>query len=46
LGQPLVRELFETPFNGTYWLDNGDTISIIEITDDKISYILNKVEAC
>jgi len=46
LGQPLVRELFETPSNGTYWLDNGDSISIIEITDDKINYILNKVEAC
>jgi tRNA pseudouridine55 synthase len=46
MGQPLSRELFDIPKNGTYWLDNGDTISIIEITDDKVSYILNKVEAC
>lgn len=46
MGQPLARELFDIPDNGTYWLDNGDTISIIEITDDKVSYILNKVEAC
>ncbi|MDO9208507.1 MAG: tRNA pseudouridine(55) synthase TruB [Sulfuricurvum sp.] len=46
LGQPLVRELFESQENGTYWLDNDETISIIEIADDKIHYLLNKVEAC
>lgn len=46
LGQPLTRELFDIPDNGTYWIDNGSTISIIEIADDKIHYILNKVEAC
>ncbi|MDD2829191.1 MAG: tRNA pseudouridine(55) synthase TruB [Sulfuricurvum sp.] len=46
LGQPLYREQFEEQLNGTYWLDNGSTISIIEIADDKIHYILNKVEAC
>ncbi len=46
LGQPLLRELFESQENGTYWLDNDETISIIEIADDKIHYLLNKVEAC
>jgi tRNA pseudouridine55 synthase len=46
LGQPLLREQFENQTNGTYWLDNGSTLSIIEIADDKIHYILNKVEAC
>jgi len=46
LGQPLVRELFESQENGTYWLDNDETISIIEIADDKVHYLLNKVEAC
>lgn len=46
LGQPLLRELFESQENGTYWLDNDETISIIEIADNKIHYLLNKVEAC
>jgi len=46
LGQPLQREDFEVQENGTYWLDNGDTISIIVLEDDGVHYILNKVEAC
>jgi len=46
MGQPLERELFTIQDNGTYWIDNDETISIIEIADDKIHYILNKVEAC
>jgi len=46
LGQPLAREDFEICENGTYWIDNGDTISILEITSDGVRYILNKVEAC
>lgn len=46
LGQPLIREDFDLQENGTYWIDNGDTISILEITDEGVRYILNKVEAC
>lgn len=46
LGQPLVREDFEIQTNGTYWIDNGDTISVLEFADDKIHYLLNKVAAC
>lgn len=46
LGQPLVREDFDIRDNGTYWIDNGDTISILEITSEGVRYILNKVEAC
>ncbi|HEX5710333.1 MAG TPA: tRNA pseudouridine(55) synthase TruB [Sulfuricurvum sp.] len=46
LGQPLDRNLFEVSANGTYWIDNDETISIIEITDEKVHYLLNKVEAC
>ncbi len=46
LGQPLAREDFDLYENGTYWIDNGDTISIIEITPEGVRYILNKVEAC
>jgi len=32
--------------NGRYWIDCGDSITIIEIEDLKVSYLLNKVEAC
>ena len=46
LGQPLAREDFDLQENGTYWIDNGDTISILEITPEGVRYILNKVEAC
>lgn len=46
LGQPLKREDFDLQENGTYWIDNGDTISILEITPEGVRYILNKVEAC
>lgn len=46
LGQPLEREDFESQEIGTYWIDNGDTVSIIEITEDRVHYLLNKVEAC
>lgn len=46
LGQPLKREDFDLQENGTYWIDNGDTISILEITSEGVRYLLNKVEAC
>lgn len=46
LGQPLSREDFEIQSNGTYWIDNGKTISILEFCDDGITYLLNKVDAC
>lgn len=46
LGQKLAREDFENSQNGTYWIDNDDTITIIEIDDTGVHYILNKVEAC
>ncbi|MEA3522744.1 MAG: tRNA pseudouridine(55) synthase TruB [Campylobacterota bacterium] len=32
--------------DGQYWIDCGDTITIIEIQDLKVTYLLNKVEAC
>lgn len=46
LGQPLKREDFDLQDEGTYWIDNGDTLSIIEIHPEGVSYLLNKVEAC
>jgi tRNA pseudouridine55 synthase len=46
LGQPLQREDFDISEAGTYWIDNGDTITIFEITPEGVRYLLNKVEAC
>lgn len=46
LGQKLSRDHFEIQANGTYWIDNGQTISILEFSDDGITYLLNKVDAC
>ncbi|MDD5717072.1 MAG: tRNA pseudouridine(55) synthase TruB [Sulfuricurvum sp.] len=46
LGQPLKRDDFDLQEAGIYWIDNGETISIIEICDDGVRYLLNKVEAC
>ncbi len=46
LGQPLERSDFTHQQNGIYWIDNGNTLSIVELTPDGVHYILNKVEAC
>ncbi|HEX5330710.1 tRNA pseudouridine(55) synthase TruB [Sulfuricurvum sp.] len=46
LGQPLNVEDFDLQGAGTYWIDNGETITIFEITSEGVRYILNKVEAC
>ncbi len=43
LGQKLQREDFETTANGTYWVDNGDSISIFEFDDEGVHYLLNRV---
>lgn len=46
LGQPLRREDFDLRESGSYWIDNGETITIFSIDDEGVHYILNKVEAC
>lgn len=46
LGQPLSAEDFDSQEAGICWIDNGDTISILEIAEDGVHYLLNKVEAC
>ena len=43
LGQKLQREDFEVTENGTYWIDNGDTISIFEFDVEGVHYLLNRV---
>lgn len=45
LGRVLSVEDFKEKKSGTYWLDNGDNISIITIKDDKIKYELGRI-AC
>ena len=43
LGQKLQREDFEVIENGTYWIDNGESISIFEFDDEGVHYLLNRV---
>jgi tRNA pseudouridine55 synthase len=43
LGQKLEREDFEMSENGTYWVDNGGSISIFEFDDEGVRYLLNRV---
>ena len=45
-GKPLELSDFENTEPGTYWIDNGETISIVELFEEKVKYVLNKVEAC
>jgi tRNA pseudouridine55 synthase len=45
-GRPLELGDFEVTETGTYWIDNGDTISVVAIAEDKVKYVLNKVETC
>jgi tRNA pseudouridine55 synthase len=46
LGQPLNKDDFDCREKGTYWIDNGDTISILEFHEGGVSYLLNKVDVC
>jgi len=43
LGQKLQREDFEKTDNGTYWIDNEESISILEFDDEGVHYLLNRV---
>ena len=43
LGQKLQREDFEQTENGTYWIDNEESISILEFDDEGVHYLLNRV---
>jgi len=44
LGRVLSIEDFKEKSTGTYWLDNGDNISVITIKDEKIKYELGRIE--
>ena len=45
-GRVLALEDIEIKEDGYYWLDSGDTISIINIQNNIVKYELNKVDAC
>ena len=45
LGRVLSVEDFEIKSDGTYWLDNGENISVITIKEDKVKYELGRI-AC
>ena len=42
----LALEDLEIQENGYYWLDNGDNISIINVTDSEVKYELGRIYTC
>ncbi len=46
LGKKLQADQFKNQEESYYWIDNDDTITIIEIKDGEMKYILNKVQTC
>ena len=45
-GRVLALEDLEEKSNGTYWLDNGDNISIITIKNKEVKYELGRIYTC
>ena len=45
-GKPLHVKDFDIQEDGTYWIDNNDTITIINLSQNQVKYELNKVEIC
>ncbi|MDD2357462.1 MAG: tRNA pseudouridine(55) synthase TruB [Thiovulaceae bacterium] len=45
-GKPLHVKDFQIRENGTYWIDNNDTITIVSFSENQVKYELNKVEVC
>lgn len=45
-GKPLDIEDMKFQEDGYYYLDNNDTITIINISENRVKYELNKVEIC
>ena len=45
-GRVLALEDLKIKENGTYWLDNGDNISIITIQDNTVKYELGRIHTC
>jgi tRNA pseudouridine55 synthase len=45
-GKPLHVKDFQIQEDGIYWIDNNDTITIINLSQNQVKYELNKVEVC
>lgn len=45
-GKPLHVSDFQIQEDGIYWIDNNDTITIINLSKNQVKYELNKVEVC
>ena len=45
-GRILEIDDFENKNDGYYWLDNGNTISVININNQKVKYELGRIEIC
>ena len=45
-GRVLALEDLEIQDNGTYWLDNGDNISIITVENSQVKYELGRIYTC
>ena len=45
-GRVLALEDLEIRKDGCYWIDSGDTISIINVENNSVKYELNKVSVC
>ena len=45
-GRVLALEDLQEQEEGTYWLDNGETISIITIKDKRVKYELGRIQIC
>lgn len=45
-GRVLAREDLEIQEDGSYWLDNGESISIITIAQESVKYELGRIEIC
>ncbi len=43
-GRVLALEDLRVQEEGTYWLDNGENISIISIKDSQVKYELGRIE--
>jgi tRNA pseudouridine55 synthase len=46
LGKKLHVDAFSKKEDSFYWIDNDESITIIEIKDGEVKYILNKVATC
>lgn len=45
-GRALAWEDLQIRENGTYWLDNGATIAIINIENEQVKYELGRIDIC